>query len=420
MPLKGREVLNLVGQTGVRLAGILVSIVLTGWAARKMATDDVAMMLSLAAFSSVPGLLQLGLGNLALQQVAHSYAQGRSLAQLEDVRGGFMVVISLSTLAILATVLAVVGGYAPASALPLAAVAMSAQWAMLADLVRMARGRSLASNAFQIYGLAICGLAMAISLAPPSPIVWLAIFAAYAAPFLASLLSFGALLRDTEFRELISPSRPFTIMGPVLRASPLYVGNAAFALMLALPVIGTAIQPGASLSAASLACLRLWATALFTYYFALQPLTSAIMRHRYAPDGASATRSIAAILALAGLVCVVGGVTFALVAPTFVHVWLGGMVVTRELALQWGIIVAASALVMTGVFVAQILLHAVLSTMPLIIVDGCLVLLMLSGSALAVESMLMLALCAGLAAALLAVVVSLRDITHVRAQESAA
>jgi hypothetical protein len=70
--------------------------------------------------------------------------------------------------------------------------------------------------------------------------------------------------------------------------------------------------------------------------------------------------------------------------------------------------------------VAQILLHPVLSTVPLVIVDVCLVLMMVSGRGLAVETMLILALCAGLIAALLALVVSLRDIGHVRAQESAA
>jgi hypothetical protein len=420
VPLKGREVLNLVGQTSVRFAGILVGIVLTGWAARRLSPDAVAVILSLAAFSSVPGLLQLGLGNLSLQQVAHSHAQGRPLAQLTDVRGGFVIVFVLSMLATLATIIAVWGGWMPVAALPLAIVAIGAQWAMLADSVRLGRGRSLVSNGLQLCGLAICWLAMVISLDQPSPVVWLAIFAAYAAPFLSSLLSFGLLLRDAEFRQLISPARPFTIVGPVLRALPLYIANAAFALMLALPVIMTAVRADLTLSAASLACLRLWATALFTHYFALQPLTSVIMRHRYAPDGAAATRSIASIVALAGLVCLAGGAIFALAAPTFVHLWLGGVEVSRGLALQWGVIIAASALIMTGVFVAQILLHPFLSALPLVVVDGGMVLMMLSGEGPAVETMLIVADAAGLAAGLLAVVISLREISHARARETAA
>lgn len=420
LPLKGRELLNLAGQTTIRLAGIVVSIVLTGWAARKLSADDVTMMLSLAAFSSVPGLLQLGLGSLALQQVAHNVGQGRRLAQLNDIRGGFWVVVSLSMLAVLAALIAAWVGVLPHATLPVVIAAVIAQWAMLADVVRMARGRSLVSNALQMCGLALCGLLMIVSLAPKVPITWLAIFAAYAAPFLASLLSFGLLLRDAEFRELISPSRPFTVIGPVLRASALYVGNAAFALMLALPVIVAAFQPGISLGAASLACLRLWATALFTYFFALQPLTSAIMRHRYAADGASATRSIAAIVALAGLVCIAGGIVFVIAAPTFVQLWLGGVVVTHGLALQWGLIIAISALIMTAVFVAQILLHPVLSTVPLVTVDAALMLLVLWGRGLAVETMLLLALCAGLAAAVAALALSLRGISQLRARDSVA
>lgn len=364
-----RDGLNIASQILVKLMSIPYGLLVVALAVRRLPADDSYLMLSVGNFISLPGLLQLGMGYLIQREVMNAWARNRHLDDLHMVRAGFVTIFAISLLAAIIALVCAVTDILPLPLLPIILVSLLAQWAIVADYVRLAKGEVLKSNLLMLGCTILCGALVALALSFDRPPVGLLVFGALAPPFLASLSSFALLMKDVEFRRMVSPAGKLQFKSLIVNSVPMFLNTLAFSLLLMIPITAPFLPWVPPLQFAALACLRLVTSVIFLYYFALQPLAPILLRAWHGDDPVQLRSAAIRVLGLLILCCVAGGAFFALTAPPFIAVWLHGTIVPTGLAIQWGVIMALALIVMTAVFFCQNTSRPVRAAACLLITD---------------------------------------------------
>lgn len=394
-----RDTLNIISQMVVKFVLIPYGLLVVALATRRLPQHEAYLLLEAGSFIALPGLLQLGMGYLILRDVSNAWARDGHFDNLPIVRAGFWMIFAVTSMTLVISFAASSRGWLPGALIPLIVISLLGQWAVVADYVRLAKGEVLKTNILILAGILACGLIVWWTLASDRPSIAVVIFGALAVPFLGSLASFALLLRDEQFRQMLSPWGQFEFRVLVAQSVPMFLNTAAFSLMLVIPLSAPVVPWFPELPIETLACLRLTTSVIFLYYFALQPLGPIFLRawHGRTPEG---LRKMSARLmsALLGL-CVAGGVVFSLATPPFVDIWLAGVTVRTALAAEWGLILALSLITMTTVYFCQNTSRPILAAACLIVADTVMVLAPLSG--LDVEGSMILALVCGCAIGLM-------------------
>lgn len=364
-----RDALNIASQILVKLVSIPYGLLVVALAVRRLPADESYLLLSVGNFISLPGLLQLGMGYFIQREVMNAWARDRHLDELPMVRAGFLTIFAISLIAIAIAATSAAAGILPSLLLPVILVSLLAQWAIVADYVRLARGEILKSNLLFLCGTTACAALVAWALTHNPPPVGLVIFGALAPPFLASLSSFALLMSDTEFRRMVSPRGTLQFRVLIYKSIPMFLNSVAFSLMLVIPIAAPILPWIPPLHFAALACLRLSTSVIYLYYFALQPIAPIFLRAWYGNDPQKLTYAATKLLGLLVILCLLGGAFFAAVAPPFVIIWLHGVIVPARTSIEWGAIVALSLIVMTAVFFCQNTSRPVRAAACLLITD---------------------------------------------------
>lgn len=398
MSNRRRDIVNVGSQIATKVVSIPYSLVMTGLAVRSFPEHGDYLLLAAANYLSMLGLLQAGLGTYVARRVAQSHAETGVLGDLPDVRGAFWFMAGAGALAATAVL---VSGALPAGVVPAALLLLAALSAGLADNIRLAVGDAAKSNLFVLAAYGLCALMMTAALTAPTPNLGLAIVAATTPQYLANLMSFAFLLRRREFRALVRPDGAMRIWRPLADAAPLFMFSLGTAGLLNAPLAGKLLPAFPALPIESLACLRLFSNGLNVYFFVLLPLMPIILRERQARTPAAFARFMQLMVGgLLGL-NLLGGAFFALVAPTFIHVWLGGLHVTPGLAIAWGVIAALWMAIVTAAYFFQVLFMAYRGVACLVVAVLVTLAAPIVGLGASVESALIAGLLAGLAAAFL-------------------
>ena len=334
-----KDILNIGSQAVVKMISVPFGLIGIGLASRRLSADDAYLLLAAQNALIMIGLLQLGLGSFILRSVSHAWAREPSLKPAADIRGGFLMILCAAALSLAALTIAFLEGLVPWVSVPLLLIAIIALVGQVADQVRVAIGEIFRSNVFQAASYLGCAVLLIAALAGHSPIIWLVFVAVFGPQSIANILSFSSLIRRADFRGLIAPHRPFDIAMAVRQSVPLLLVSMGTALMLNMPLAGHVLKGFPVIDQASLACCRLFTSGLTLCYFALQPLTPIILRYRYNDSVRFRRYALALLGSLVG-VCLVGGVVFWLLAPAFIHLWLGVVQVPVALAVLWGRICA--------------------------------------------------------------------------------
>ncbi|MFN3930133.1 MAG: hypothetical protein ACK4JY_00165 [Brevundimonas sp.] len=349
---KLQDTLNISSQMVVKLISIPFSLFAVGLATRRLSASDTYLLLAAQNSLILFGLLQLGLGAFILRRVSHDWARDHAMRSAPDVRGAFALIICAVSISLVAVAIAVQRGSVHPSMGALLIICVVSLAGQVADQVRLAIGELFKTNLFLGATYVICAVLLALALWEERPILWLLFVAAFAPQFIASIMSFAAMITRADFRELIWPRAPFDFPGALRESVPLLLGSGGTALLLSLPLAGHVLPGFPVIETASLACLRLFTSGLTLCYFALQPLTPILLRHRYRDPAKFRARAIAFLSVLvAGSVA--SGLVFSLAGPAFIGLWLGSVEVSSSLAMVWGVICALWLLLTTMAYFGQ-------------------------------------------------------------------
>lgn len=355
-----RDALNIGSQTVVKLISIPFSLFAVGLATRRLSVSDSYLLLSAQNLLILFGLLQLGLGAFILRRVSHDWARELAMKSAPDVRGAFVLIMCAVVISLAGVGIGIARGLIHPSMGALIVICVMSLVGQVADQVRLAVGELFKTNLFLVLAYVICTALLVLALGGPVPILWLLFVAAFAPQFIASIMSFLAMTTRDDFRHLIWPHLPFDFLAAARQSAPLLFGSGGTAILLSLPLAGHVIPGFPVIEAASLACLRLFTSGLTLCYFALQPLTPIILRHRYLDPTKFRAHSIA-LLALLLASSLAGGVVFNAAGPAFIGLWLGSIQVPPALAGVWGIICALWLLLTTLAFFGQVTSRPVLA-----------------------------------------------------------
>lgn len=384
--------INISSQIFVKSLSIPLSLVMIGWASRAVAGADKYVLLSFGNYIALLGLLQLGLGTYMFRTLTHQWAETHELQPSEEVRSAFVLTCGIAALTLCIIAALVASGKWPTAILPALIVVIVGLPASFADQVRMARGQAYVSNSILLAAYLTSFLAMVILLRHERPSVSLILLAIFAPAYFSSMASFLLLLRQPFFRKLILYDASFSIREPLQQSSSIFFVSMGAALLLNVPLAAKVIPGFPTLSYGQLACLRLTVSAININAFCLQPIAPIVLRSFYGTDFRSKTKSIVGTILCLN---VLAGGAFALVAPTFVKVWLGSRAVTQLLALSWGIILSTWLSVLAGVYLCQILMRSGSAAQALFL-SACLGILLPLIFHLSLEIALVLALLGGL------------------------
>ncbi len=332
------DLINLVSQFGIKLIAIPYSLYMIGLTVRLLPENADFLMLSAQNYISITGLAQLGLGGFLLRRISHVWAERRSLSDMPDVRGAFWISALLALICAVALVVLAALGNISVEILPLLLLSLVGLSALIGDYVRLATGKIAELNLIMLGCFAAGFLTMILHNWLFSPNLHASLVIAFGPAYIASLISFGLLLRRPDFRAMIAPRSPKIVFGPLKSSVPLFLTSAGFTAILNVPLAHKVFSSFPDLTREELSCLRLFASGLNVFFFALQPLIPAILRSRYSADAQVFRRSSIGLLSLIIVFCLIAGIGFSIVSAPFILLWLGGIVVPPDVARGWGVI----------------------------------------------------------------------------------
>lgn len=368
-----RDAANLGAQLATKLISVPFALFMTGWAAHKLTSGDLYILLSAANYLPLLGLLQFALPNFIMREVAHAWARDGVVQDLPEVRGAFVALTAIAALGVLIILAALHSGKLPGPLAPLFILVLLACPLSIGDQVRLATGESSKSSAILLAFYPVCALLMLAATSGQTRIPGLAIVAAFGSVYLANIVSFLGLLRKRFFRELLSPVGPVHFKRPFIMAAPMLLGQLGTSILLNVPVAGQFLPILPKISIDSLACLRLFSSGVNAFHFVMQPLGPVLLGYFYSENSRFRSSGAAVILGLLAT-SLLGGVFFAAFGPGFIHLWLDGLNVTRTVAAKWGGIAALWMTLMTLVFVSQITSRVLMGNLACVLAAGAAVL----------------------------------------------
>ena len=347
-----RDLINIASQFAIKIVSVPLIIGLTGISARLLSEKNTYVLLSVANYLPLIGILQFGLGNVILRRAAHEWARHGTLSALPELRGAFQALFGISVVVTfgLLTFYRVL----PQSSLPLLVLSAAYLYTSSADSVRMGIGEAYKSNIFFVVGYAVSALIVGLALVFHRPDPALLQIACFGSTYIASLCSFALMLKRPAFRALAKPLPGMPIAPPFSEAVPMFLIALGSVALMNIALLGQFWPAFPTISLASLSCMRICVSGINIYYFAIQPLAPVILRYRYA-EQARFVGPAAIALSLVAVVAIVAAVVIAAVLPPFVDLWLGHRAhVGGLLASQWGLAIGLWLFLATGLFFCQI------------------------------------------------------------------
>ena len=318
-----------------RGGSMVYSILVLGWAARRVDASTAAEFFRLFNIMAGFALVQAGLAAVVLRRVTH---RDRPLPDMSELR----LAIALSGLA---SGLAVLGfGVVFASGgrlylVPLTIAYGAGSFASISDSIRTGMGRSHVSNLYLCGAYALGFVAAGISqVFGYTPRWWLALLT-YGVPYIGFTASFIGLLRTTEFRALLQERPEWKNLPLLSGAIPMMLVSIGSIGVLNLPwLIQLAAPSLRQISTSDTVMFRIAMATVSVLGSVLLALTPRFVRIGYeAGAGAFQQGMLTLVASLLGAI-VVSSIGFALLGRWAASVWFGHQLASETFSLTWGFI----------------------------------------------------------------------------------
>jgi len=331
---------NLIGSALLKLFGFAYSLSVVGVAARQLPLADTARVLMAFNFLAPLGLVQAGLGALALRAIIHAHARGGDLAQVSELPLALRFTGAVAATAMVACVLGLpridLGFLVPTALLMLTGFV-----AGIAEQVWVGTERGWITNInLAASYLALGTLFVVLHMHGTMPL-WLVSLVTYGAPGVSSILSCALLVATSPaFRYAALRGRLGHWRENLAKIVPMFLASMSVAALIALPTLGLVWHGLPRPSAEETPLLRL-ATILGNAVVAVfMPLLPTLVRAIH--QEAMAGKFRIARLWMPGVWGIVAAMAAVLyfVLPTFMHVWIAMRLTNHALLLPWACVLA--------------------------------------------------------------------------------
>lgn len=406
--------LNTVVSAVLKAAGFAYTLLIVGLAARVISVEQTGQLLLVFGYLAPLGLVQAGIGSLVLRAAMHNHVTRGSIADTYEIGICFRVTaVIASCIAIAALIFAPftnLGFLVPTIVIMLVGFVCS-----VADQTWYATERAWVVNVcLALSFVMMSGLIVILRATGQYNLTGIAIIT-YCAPSLASILSFGARMRDPMFRRLLFAGGKAGT-GAALRAgAPLFLVSVASSILVALPTLSTFWHAFPSLTTAEAPLFRLATIGANLAVALLVPFLPWLV-HTVRNPRSDIRRTMGQVwIAMVGGGITMGSYLLFYTLPWIVRTWVGIDIVGAGFALPWAFVITTwVAAAVCGQF-ALMVCNAFAVATVVAICDVVILLLLVIG-ACGVPVQVSLALLAGLAIhVILALVLIHRTLAKVEA-----
>lgn len=338
--LRNPATVNLIGSAVLKLFGFAYSLSVVGVAARQLPFEDTARVLMAFNFLAPLGLVQAGLGALALRAVIHTHARGGDLAEVSEIPLALRFTGAVAAAAMLACVLGL-PGLGLGFLIPTAMLMLTGFVAGIAEQVWVGTERGWVSNVtLAISYVAMGTLFVVLHLHGTMPL-WLISLVTYGAPGVSSIIAcVGLVVRSPAFRHAALHGKLGHWRENLGRIVPMFLASLSVAALIALPTLGLAWHGLPRPTPEETPLLRL-ATILGNAVVAVfTPLLPTLVRaiHQEARHGSFRIARLwmptvwVIVAAMAGVLYVV--------LPTFLRIWIAMRLTDHAILLPWACVLA--------------------------------------------------------------------------------
>jgi hypothetical protein len=338
--LRNPATINLIGSTLLKLFGFVYSLSVVGVAARQLPFADTARVLMAFNFLAPLGLVQAGLGALALRAIIHTHARGGDLAEVSELPLALRFTALVAGTAMVACVLGLPRldlGFL----IPTAMLMLTGFVAGVAEQVWIGTERGWVTNInLTVSYLALGSLFVVLHLHGTMPL-WLIALVTYGAPGVSSIIACVLLVvTNPGFRQAALHGRLGHWRENLAKVVPMFLASLSVAALIALPTLGLAWHGLPQPSPQETPLLRL-ATILGNAVVAVfTPLLPTLVRaiHQEARHGSFRIAKLW-MPTVWGIIAVMAGVLY-LVLPTFLHIWIALRLTDHAILLPWACVLA--------------------------------------------------------------------------------
>lgn len=329
--------LNTVFSAVLKIGGFVYTLLIVGVAARTITVEQTKQLLLVFGYLTPLGLVQAGMGALVLRTAMHNHVANGSIAGTQEI--GLYVRLTAAIALIVGVAVLLV---APMSGLgfiiPTTWIILAGLVCSVADQTWFATERAWVVNSCLAISFVVMATAFLILRATGHYDLTIVSIITYCAPALASMLSFGARLRDPIFRGLVV-SGGSGIVRSLRAGAPLFLVSVASAILVTLPTISTFWRSLPSISTAEAPLFRLATIAANLAVALLVPfLPWLVLNMRASNPNAGRVMARACVAVVIGCIPV-GGYLLVQILPWAVRAWIGIDIAGLPIVRPWAFII---------------------------------------------------------------------------------